>query len=250
MKRTLFAAAALASLSMAPARAEYVAPDPALLAHGQALYARECSVCHGVEGEGDGPGAHYLAQRPRNLVLGVFKIRSTPTGAFPLASDLFETITNGLEGAHGAQMPAFSALPERDRWALVEAVRSFAGMDEEGPAVTLPPRPQTVDLALGRAVYDRLQCAACHGAEGHGDGGSSLTLKDDDRRRAFAASLRDGRFKGGSAPGEVWMRFYTGLDGSAMPAYAGNASDDELWALTEYVLDMSKDARAKKEAAK
>ena len=242
----LLAGAAWVALS-GPAAAQYVSSKPELLARGQELYERECSVCHGAEGEGDGPGALYLAQRPRNLTLGVFKIRSTPTGQFPTTQDLFDTITRGLAGSNGAQMPGFASLSEADRWALVEVVRSFAWMDEEGTPVEVPPRPQTPDLALGRQVYERLQCAACHGDQGHGDGASSLTMKDDDRRRVFAASLVSGSYKGGDSPEEIWTRFYTGLDGSPMPAYAGRASHDELWALTEYLLSLRTETGAAKE---
>ena len=245
MRPRLFFGFIAGLLFATPAAAQYVSPDPALLEHGKQIYARECSACHGDTGEGDGPGAKYLAQRPRNLTLGVFKIRSTPTGQFPTTRDLFDTITHGLAGSHGEQMPGFAELPERDRWALVEVVRDFAWMDSEGTPVPLPPRPGASDLALGKQVYDRLQCAACHGDSGIGDGSSSLTLKDDDKRRTFASNLRDGRYKGGDAPEEVWMRFYTGLDGSPMPAYAGKATDEELWALTDYVLSLSEDARAK-----
>lgn len=228
-----------------PAAAQYVSPDSEALAHGRALYARECSVCHGAQGEGDGPGALYLAQKPRNLTLGVFKIRSTPTGQFPTAQDLFDTITNGLAGSNGAQMPGFASLSERDRRALVEVVRSFAWMEKEGTPITVPPRPATANPELGRQVYERLQCGTCHGDAGQGDGASSLTLKDDDKQRTFAASLVSGSFKGGDSPQDVWTRLYTGLDGSPMPAYAGKASDEEMWAITDYVLDLRTQAKKK-----
>ncbi len=103
-------------------------------------------------------------------------------------------------------------------------------------------------MALGRQVYERLQCSTCHGDRGHGDGASSPTLKDDDKRRIFAASLVDGRYKGGDSP-EDWTRFFTGLDGSPMPSYASKVSDAEFWALTEYLLTLRAGAEASEEDA-
>lgn len=234
----LFAVAAgLATMSAVDgANAQQPGADPALLEHGKEIYRRECVACHGVEGDGAGPGAYILSQRPRNLELGVFKLRSTPSGENPTDQDLFEAITRGVEGAAGAMMPGFASLSERDRWALVAVVKDFALIEDQGKPISVPPRPAHADLALGAQVYDRLQCASCHGADGMGDGPSSLTLKDDQKRRIWATDFTDGRYKGGAAPDEVYTRIFTGLDGSPMPAYGSKATPDELWALTEYVL--------------
>lgn len=37
------------------------------VARGEALYARECASCHGMQGLGDGPAGQSLAIRPTNL---------------------------------------------------------------------------------------------------------------------------------------------------------------------------------------
>lgn len=234
----LLAGALLPLLTTGPAWAGQRPPEtPALLAHGETVYRRHCAACHGAEGDGAGPGAYILSQRPRNLQLGVFKFRSTPSGQNPTDQDLFKTITRGLSGATGAMMPSFRALPERDRWALVAVVKNFAGIERPGTAIEVPREP-AADLALGAAVYERLQCASCHGAEGLGDGPSSITLKDDQKRRTWAPNLVLGRHKGGAEPAEIYTRIVTGLDGSPMPAYAGKATPKEIWALTHYLLSL------------
>jgi cytochrome c oxidase cbb3-type subunit 2 len=202
---------------------------------GARLYLENCAACHGVNGDGEGPGAYILAQRPRNFTLGVFKFRSTPGGQAPTDDDLLRTITHGLAGAQGAMMPSFASLPEADRRELVAVVKRFADIKSAGKPVVVPPEPRTPDLKLGAAVYERLQCANCHGAQGHGDGPSSTTLKDDDRRRIWAPDLTRGRYKRGDSARDVYLSFATGLDGTPMPSYANKATPKELWALTHYV---------------
>lgn len=232
----------MAGLLTVGAQAETVSEPPtdlsALLDRGKQVYARECAACHGVEGDGEGPGAYILSQRPRNLQLGVFKLRSTPTGEYPTDGDLFVTITRGVQGATGAQMPSFSALSEEDRWALVSVVKDIALIDEPGTPIEVPPQPEA-NLALGEHVYERLQCASCHGDDGRGEGASSLTLKDDQKRRIWTPDLTRGVYKGGAEPQEIYTRIFTGLDGSPMPAYGNKATPDEIWALTDYVRSLA-----------
>lgn len=241
MNRTATIVAALAtglSLLDLPARAQSTRPKEtaALLERGDRLYREHCVACHGVKGDGNGPGAYILAQPPRNFTLGVFKFRSTRSGAAPTDSDLFRTVTTGLAGETGAMMPSFAALPEADRWALVAVVKRFAGITKPPAPIRVPPEPATRDLALGARVYERLQCGSCHGDEGRGDGSSSLTLKDDQKIRIWTPDLTRGLFKRGETPAEVFLSMATGLDGTPMPSYADKATANELWALTHYIL--------------
>lgn len=254
MPRPTFVLPAVVGLAVAlvshGAMAETSGADPALLKHGKAVYKIECAACHGVEGDGNGPGAYILSQRPRNLQLGVFKLRSTPTGEFPTDQDLFDTITRGIAGPFGAQMPGFAALSEKDRWALVAVVKDFAGIDQPGKPITVPPRPKKADLVLGKQVYERLQCGTCHGDDGAGEGPTSLTLKDDQKRRIWSTDFTDGRFKSGDRPADVYTRIFTGLDGSPMPAYGKKATPAEIWAVTDYVLSFGPKSRLASEGRK
>src|SRR6266540_3743479 len=88
---------ALACLALALAGNASATPaDPAAAARGQRVFARYCISCHGVEGDGRGPTADWVDPKPRILTSGVFKFRSTPSGALPTDADLLRTITNGL----------------------------------------------------------------------------------------------------------------------------------------------------------
>jgi mono/diheme cytochrome c family protein len=245
----LVALCGVAVAALVATAAERPARTPELIARGKHIYARECLACHGAEGDGSGPGAYILAQQPRNFQLGTFKIRSTPSGQPPADDDLFQTITRGVQGATGAMMPSFRALPEADRWALVEVVKEIAGIDKPGKPITVPAEPR-VNVALGRQVYDRLQCAACHGTDGRGDGSSSLTLVDDQKRRIWTPDLSRGRFKGGNSPADIYTRIATGLDGSPMPSYANKASPAEIWALAHYILSLSTGASGEQDQKK
>ncbi len=231
--------AAVAGLAALTVEAQTRAAAPAVSTQAKALYARECAACHGDQGDGEGPGAHIVNPNPRNFTLGVFKFRSTPSGQPPTDADLFKTIS---EGVAGTAMPSFRELSENERWSLVAVVKQFAGMGKAPKVVAVPPEPQVTAALLekGRATYVALKCANCHGAEGRGDGPSSLTLKDDAKQRLWAPALTAGAFKSGRDGRSLYLRIATGLDGTPMPSYAAEASPEEIWALVKYVQSLSR----------
>jgi hypothetical protein len=47
-------------------------------------------------------------------------------------------------------------------------------------------------------------------------------------------------FRGGSTPGDVYLRFRTGIDGSPMPSFIGSATDREMWDLSNYVVSLGR----------
>ncbi|ROH89695.1 iron permease [Stagnimonas aquatica] len=89
------------------------APD---LAKGTALYATQCSGCHGTMGRGDGPLAANLTPKPVNFTDAT---RARERSIF----GLYQVVTQGLDGT---SMPSFAALPDADRWALAFTVGQFA----------------------------------------------------------------------------------------------------------------------------
>src|SRR3954471_9429360 len=90
---------------------------------GKGLYRRYCVGCHGVAGDGNGENAPYLDPKPRDFTVATFKCRSTPTGTLPLESDLEHTLQRGIQASN---MPSWDPLSDRDRFDLVEYIKTFS----------------------------------------------------------------------------------------------------------------------------
>jgi mono/diheme cytochrome c family protein len=111
-------------------------------------------------------------------------------------------------------------------------------------------------IERGRALFRdpmRGNCASCHGDDGKGDGFAAYKLDVKGRRLPAYVdawgepiaprNLRDGMFRGGSRPIDVYRRIYAGIPGGPMPAMGEtkNArgelflSADDIWCLVHYV---------------
>lgn len=218
------------------AAADRPAPDPAA---GQAAYEQSCARCHGVQGKGDGVDAKRFYPRPRDLTLGVYKFRSTASGTPPTDEDLFHTITYGLPGSN---MPDWQHLDAATRWQLVAYLKSLSPVFEQTlpQPVTLAPDPGgRHDRAKGKALYEQLGCAACHGMSGRANGASAPSLVDDWGLPMRPADLTLGwNYRGGPAPRDIAMRLTAGIDGAGMPSYLEAISPEDAWHLAYYVASL------------
>lgn len=213
---------------------------------GRVAYEQQCARCHGPEGRGDGDDAKRLYPRPRDLTEGIFKFRSTATGTAPTDEDLFNTLTNGLPGTG---MPDWSHLDESLRWQLVYYLKSLSTVFTDAPPEPVnlgtDPGATHVDLAQGKAVYEKLGCAACHGVTGRGNGPSAATLVDSWDRAIRPKDLTERwSYRGGSSPHEIVERMLTGIDGTAMPSYAEAVSTEEAWQLAYYLRALQQDIQS------
>jgi mono/diheme cytochrome c family protein len=207
---------------------------------GKAVYVRECSACHGERGDGKGPAASFLDPRPRDFTKKMFKIRSTESGQPPTVADLLRTVERGLPGS---AMPAFSFLTVEERRQAVAYVMDKADLlDADAPRPIAdpgaPPPADAASITRGKAIYEQMQCAACHGASGRGDGPAASGLKDDDGRAIPVRDFTGGVFRGGSERADLYYRFVTGMDGSPMPAFGDQVKGADRWALVDYVMSL------------
>ena len=89
-----------------------IAASAKVAEQGKKLAQANCVACHGAKGKGDGAAAVALDPKPADWTSK--KIQAESDG------ELFWKITNG----RGA-MPAWRHLPESDRWALVQHIRTL-----------------------------------------------------------------------------------------------------------------------------
>ena len=225
------------------------------VALGKQVYETRCAGCHGVGGKGDGPAAELLVPRPRDFTAGKYKIRTT---AGPLASDqdLLRIVTEGMPGT---SMPAWRALPEKERSAVVAYIKSFAETykDAKIEPVAPPKEVASSDASIrrGKKMFDAFECVKCHGQAGRGDPAPGSDLKDDWGHPIRPANLhRPWNFRGGLERKDVVMRLLTGVAGTPMPAIADSLEDyrksDEkdadvrdasIWDLANYVRTLGPD---------
>lgn len=221
-----------------------------LIERGRLAYMTYCVGCHGVEGDGNGPAAPFLDPRPRDFTSGVYKFRTTPSGALPTDADLHRVITQGVLGT---SMPSWQLLPENQRVALIAFLKTLSEEWESEynyePALPMPGAPEYVlsgsSITRGEELYGTMGCNQCHGPGGKGDGPAAAGLTDDWGLPIKPFDFTSGALKGGASPADVYRTFTTGLNGTPMPSYQDILSDEDRWHLVSFILSLRQD---KKEA--
>jgi mono/diheme cytochrome c family protein len=239
MRKLYPAALAFAALALAvPARAQGSGGDPV---KGKVVYERYCVSCHGDLGNGGGEFAEWITTKPRDYRQGTFKWRSTPSGSLPLDSDLDKTIRDGV---YGTFMPTWFAIGERNRRDVIAYIKTFSARwktEKPQAPIVIPPEPPYTEASVqrGRAVYEKSNCAQCHGQDALGDGPSSHDLKDDWGFPIVPYDLTGGHIKCGDTGQDIYRVFITGLNGTPMPSYTDSISPTDAWDLVHYIQSLS-----------
>jgi len=233
----------LASLCVSAQGPSRAAVTPPAATDGKTIYDAHCANCHGAAGKGDGPASSLLTVRPRDFTLGRYKLRSTESGAVPTDDDLLRTIKSGM---HGSAMPEWAPfLTDVQVRAVAIYIKSFSRRfaSEAPQAIALadPPAASPDSITHGKAIYERLKCASCHGDDGTGRGAVNTDLKDDWERPIAATRLTEPwTFRGGATPRDILLRFRTGMSGSPMPSFKDAATDVEMGHLANYVVSLAR----------
>jgi mono/diheme cytochrome c family protein len=178
----------------------FVAPDPAL---GEAIYAEKCAPCHGASGLGDGPRASQLPNP-------VAAIGTTELARQAAPAEWYRIVT---EGNLDRFMPPFASLSDPERWDVV--------------AYSLKLSMSEASLAEARDLF-AANCASCHGQNGQGDGPDAAGLGSQPLDFTDQAAMAQ---KTGT---DFYQAISAGLT-PAMPGYAGQLSEAQIWTLSDYV---------------
>lgn len=218
------------------------------LERGREMYEANCTICHGVRGDGDGRGANQFRRPPQSFRTGRFKFRSTPSGSLPLDGDLVRTTTQGI--AWTSMIPQ-SHLDEADRWAVVNYIKTFSPRfqsERPGSPISIPPAPERTPelVARGRLMYREAGCADCHGEGGKGDSPLSASLKDEWGNQILPSDLNLIRLprKSGPTAVDLYRTIATGLDGTPMPSYADALKPEEIWEIVAYLSALPPEAES------
>ena len=112
------------------------AGDTAALAHGRVMFERHCAVCHGPQGQGNGP------------IVGPDRFPMGPSLVTPTVQGYADGYVYAVVRQGRGLMPAYGPrMTETERWQVVAYVRSLAGGTMQ-PA----PAPGTADAAAGGAT--------------------------------------------------------------------------------------------------
>jgi cytochrome c oxidase cbb3-type subunit 3 len=188
LKPSLGAALFLALCSLTATAA--AAPD------GAALFARNCSACHGAAGRG-----------------GVGVPLALPSFLTSVPDDyLFKTIRHGRPGR---VMPSFASLSDAQVNAIVRHIR---GWMPAGSHVDIPATPVKGDPAHGKALY-RANCATCHGEHGGGGHGTGVTFSRPRDLPIIPPALNNPGFLASASDQMIKATLMHGREGTPMVSF-------------------------------
>lgn len=129
------------------------------LATGKAVYEEICFACHGLKGDGKGPGWLNTKPSPQVFINSVYMSRLTDEYIFNVVkygklAVLKREIPN--KKFESLAMPSFGHVLEDDQ--IRELIKFERAFSQGGP--------QSAEM---REIFDAA-CAVCHGKEGRGDG--------------------------------------------------------------------------------
>ena len=219
---------------------------------GKKVFDANCAVCHGANGDGNGPMAPTLTAPDKDVLTALLSVFHIELHRPPLPSKpinfhnrdleavitpaiMYETVTGGRP--HTA-MPAFGpeasfgankaqTLTNKERWDANVYEMMFRTSPEE--------------LSAGKALYDQ-QCAACHGVNGDGKGprGAEMAAREWSWARGEGPGIfTDLNYMVQRDPSQLsnaildGHKDYRGQD--LMPSYRGKLSKQQLDGLVDYV---------------
>jgi mono/diheme cytochrome c family protein len=221
---------------------------PEFLEAGKKIYNFRCAPCHGFNGAGDGPAAMTLDPRPRDFTRGLFKFKSTLSGEVVSDEDLFRTISRGIPNT---AMPSWKKLlSEEQRWQVIAYIKTFSPRFKDAkPSTSLaigqepPMTPESI--AKGKEIFHKKAqpvCSLCHGENGRGNGPLAPAVTNAWGEPLFPRNLtQPWTYKSGNTTRDIFIRDSVGIEGTPMPSYEKQLSEEERWQVAHYIRSLQKE---------
>ena len=203
-----------------------------VLDEGKAIFIRECMVCHGDAGRGNGPYRSTIQPGPPDFGDGSYGDYTD--------SDYFWRIS---EGVPWTAMPSWKLqYGEEDRWKLVHYIRGIFTQTEDIPEIQDPGSeiaqiyydqslPDSASYERGKTIFMQ-QCAHCHGLAGDSQGWDGAYLNP------APANLHDMSTTAVSQQSEAdyLVKLTFGIHNSAMPTWGEWLPESDRWDAVKYIM--------------
>lgn len=210
-------------------------PTVETLDAGKTTFTRECMVCHGDAGRGQGPFRDFLQPGPPDFGDGSY-------GDYTDA-DYFWRIS---EGVPWTAMPSWKVeYAEEERWQLVYYIRTIFTQTLDRPPEPSEANsfiypdffkesmrfPEDVSFDRGR-IYFLQNCSHCHGLIGDGKGwdGEYLNPQPADFRSMAGMTMQP------EAQGEHIAKVSFGIKDTAMPVWGEWLPLEQRWDAVKYLM--------------
>jgi cytochrome c oxidase cbb3-type subunit III len=187
--------------------------------HGDELYARHCSSCHGKDGKG-GVGVPLALPSFLNSVSNEY---------------LMKTIRHGRPGRI---MPAFVALSDAQVGAIVKYIRGWS----DKPAPLEDTSVITGNVDKGKKLFVK-HCEHCHGEEGSGGKGTGVTFSRKRDLPIIAPALNNTGFLAAASDVMIRDTITFGREGTPMTSMlVAGLSDTDIDDIVTYIRALQKNA--------
>lgn len=220
---------------------------------GEVVYRAYCAQCHGLSGEGDGPGARGLEPKPAahaqmaldrlpvdylyNVVFyggkAVGKSTSMPDWGATLSTrqlaDVMTYMTTHFRGAEAAATDSDTGMCPQPR--------TTADAPPQARAARNPLEPTTENLAAGAELYRKtaipMACQFCHGESGNGLGPMAGGFDPPPRNFTCAQTMQP------ISDGQLFWVIRNGSPGTGMLLYP-TLTDEQVWQLVLFLRSLAR----------
>jgi len=187
--------------------------------HGDELFGRYCSSCHGIDGKG-GVGVPIALPSFLNSVPDEY---------------LTKTIRNGRPGRI---MPAFDSLSDAQVAAIVKNIRGWS----DKPAPLENTATVKGDKEHGAKIFNKF-CVQCHGVDGMGGKGTGVTFSRKRDLPIIAPALNNAGFLASANDDMIRNTITYGREGTPMSSMmVAGLSEDDINDVVSYIRSFEKSA--------